>query len=213
VAFEMAQQLRRAGEEVSLLAVIDAAAPVEAGKRTALLEAADAGGEQLTRERLEEDGEEPALLARLAVEMASIGGIELPVSFEHLHSLPSREAQLEYVLEEAQRAEVLPREVGMNQALALVRSYRGRMRAEWRYEPQPYDGRVTLFRAEEPEAGAELLGPAMGWQELTARPVDVYDVPGAHARMVFEPYVSALAAALAKCLDEARAEDCAEVAG
>jgi amino acid adenylation domain-containing protein len=210
VAFEMAQQLRRAGEEVSLLAVIDAVAPVEAGKRAALLEAAAEGGEQLTPERLEADGEDPALLARLAVEMAGIGGLELSISFEHLRSLDTREAQLEYVLEEAKRAEVLPREVGMSRALSLVRSYRGRMRAAWRYEPRPYDGRVTLFRAAEPEAGLGPVSATMGWEELCSEPVETYDVPGPHARMVFEPHVSALAGALRGCLDGA--QDCAQVA-
>ncbi|MBV8857114.1 MAG: amino acid adenylation domain-containing protein, partial [Acidobacteria bacterium] len=220
VAFEMAQQLRRRGEEVALLAVIDANAPVEKDKRAALLAAVAADGGALTPGRLEDEGEDPELLARLAVEMAGIGGQELPLSFEELRALDSREAQLEYVLEAARQAEVLPREVGMEQALSLVRSYRARVRAAWRYEPRPYDGRVTLFRAAEAEPGSEPTSAAMGWEELTSAPVETFDVPGAHARMVFEPHVSALAEALRRCLDGAQltpaghyGEDRAPVAG
>ena len=71
------------------------------------------------------------------------------------------------------------------------------------YVPQPYGGRVTLFRATPP--GERLSGDkAVGWKELVTGELEIHEVPGTHLTMVFEPHARTLAAKLMRCLDRAR---------
>lgn len=65
-------------------------------------------------------------------------------------------------------------------------------RAMAAYQPQPYHGRVTLFRAR----GGPLFcshDPEMGWGKLAAGGVDVRVIPGSHLRLFEEPYIRYLA--------------------
>jgi amino acid adenylation domain-containing protein len=72
------------------------------------------------------------------------------------------------------------------------------------YVPQPYSGRITLFRTRR----YSLLGPfdpTMGWGELAAGGVEVKEVSGFHANVLQPPYVQRLAEQLkAACLGEAQ---------
>ena len=55
------------------------------------------------------------------------------------------------------------------------------------YQPRPYDGRLTVFRAQ------EAWGPSdLGWQATCGRKVDVEVVPGDHYSMIQEPQVEQL---------------------
>lgn len=67
------------------------------------------------------------------------------------------------------------------------------------YQPRPYSGRVTLFRAAIRSAG-EGDDPLFGWGRLAAGGVDVRDVPGSHVTMLNEPHVDQLAEQLGDCL-------------
>jgi thioesterase domain-containing protein/acyl carrier protein len=71
------------------------------------------------------------------------------------------------------------------------------------YIPQPYRGRITLFRTRR----YSLLGPfdpKMGWGELAAEGVDVKEITGFHANILQLPYVQRLANHLKASLDEAQ---------
>jgi len=70
------------------------------------------------------------------------------------------------------------------------------------YKPQPYSGRVTLFRS------ADFWGspddPSLGWNSIVGRGVNVHEVPGDH-RLFREPHVQVLAAQLRASLEQTQA--------
>ncbi|MBV9342744.1 MAG: non-ribosomal peptide synthetase, partial [Acidobacteria bacterium] len=67
------------------------------------------------------------------------------------------------------------------------------------YQPQPYEGRITLFFCTEraPETGCD---GQFGWGKLAAGGLEVYEIPGNHKTIFLEPNVDILAAALSTCL-------------
>lgn len=60
------------------------------------------------------------------------------------------------------------------------------------YQPKPYPGRITLFRARiQPLLRWEDF--ELGWRELATKGIDVRIVPGSHASILTEPHVRVLA--------------------
>jgi thioesterase domain-containing protein len=55
-------------------------------------------------------------------------------------------------------------------------------RAQLRYRPAPYDGRVLIFRSEEALEGP-LFARDFGWSDVVRGPIDVVACPGEHATM------------------------------
>jgi len=70
------------------------------------------------------------------------------------------------------------------------------------YTAQPYPGRVTLLRTPPPAAsvGHDYL---LGWGGLALEGVEVHDVPGDHEDMMKEPNVRVLAEKLSQCIQRA----------
>ncbi|MFY9528962.1 MAG: amino acid adenylation domain-containing protein [Candidatus Acidiferrales bacterium] len=66
------------------------------------------------------------------------------------------------------------------------------------YNPEPYPGRVALFRAD--TKSDEALS---GWRDVITGPVQAHVVPGTHLGMLADPSVQHLASRLAACIDEA----------
>jgi len=74
------------------------------------------------------------------------------------------------------------------------------LRAIRRYQPQPYPGRITFFRAQ----SRPLLRPdhpENGWRDLALAGLDITIIPGSHEGIFRPPHVSRLAAALAAQLN------------
>jgi amino acid adenylation domain-containing protein len=174
-AYEMARQLREAGEEVELLALIDAHAPAPAGAPS-------------------EDGD-LALLAAFAQDLG-VPLEELPVSVADARSM-SRQELLAGLVAQALRLGVLTPGVEAGRIEHLFRVFVAHNRARDRYTPGVYDGRVTLYRAagERPDDDATL-----GWGRLALDGVDIREVPGTHFTVVREPAVVELADRLAEDL-------------
>ncbi|HEX2189661.1 MAG TPA: amino acid adenylation domain-containing protein, partial [Longimicrobiaceae bacterium] len=174
VAFEMARRLCAAGEEVSLLALIDSWAPLDGNRPPAaddadllLLLAADLGVRA-----------EPGALAALHRELRALPGDARLTRFE------AWARRLDSTLPELDRA-------GLRRRLAV---YRAAADAVAAYRPGLYPGRVTLFRARgghRPEPD-----PRLRWRELTDRALDVREVEGSHHSIVVGADVEGLAAAL-----------------
>jgi thioesterase domain-containing protein len=143
IAWEMAQQLRAAGEEVGLLALFDTLAPGAAG---------------------EEEPDAAVLLAGLARDLAGLAGREIGIPIDRLRE-QGPEAGLEEILRLARQAGALPAGFGDGQAERLWRVYRANFRAVRAYEPRPFDGRLALFAARS-NPFLVSLGPALGWQRL-----------------------------------------------
>ena len=175
VAFEMACQLRAAGEAVALLAILEGYAPARFHQRIALLHPQRLlmfwrsmpywAEEYLARGATTVRRRGRAMLSQLAPAW-------LP--FDPL-SLPDWQLRLMGV-----------------QLVALQQ-----------YLPQAYDGTVTLFRVRRQTIGKVLLGsgdPALGWAKIAAA-VDLKMVEGAHRNMLVSPYVHDLAQQLKASLD------------
>jgi thioesterase domain-containing protein len=64
-------------------------------------------------------------------------------------------------------------------------------RAARSYQPLPYPGRFVLFRATEQAFFSEHL-PDLGWQSFAAGEFEVIDVPGSHLAILQQPGVSVL---------------------
>ena len=181
VAFEMAQQLKRQGQQVSLLALLDGGAP-ELACRFA---------------RIADDSEFLATIAR---------EIGLRVSAIDLRTMEAEE-QLRYVAGLVEKNLVLPEET-IPWLYREVQIFKARLRVAQNYEPQIYDGRLTMFRVsdldpEDAQFMQELFhDPTLGWSKLSTQPVDVYFIPGNHASIAREPSVTVLANVLKDCLSK-----------
>ncbi len=77
------------------------------------------------------------------------------------------------------------------------------IRALMKFNPKPYEGRVTLFRSRAHQLMSS-CDPYYGWSEFAQGGVTVKVVPGAHEKIVDEPNVKQLAAQLSQILDEAQ---------
>ena len=78
------------------------------------------------------------------------------------------------------------------------------------YRPQPYSGRVTLFRATKQPLDI-VPDQTMGWGPLLNGRLDIHEIPAHHQNIMIEPRVSLLAQQLAACVDRARGDRLSEL--
>lgn len=199
VAFEMARQLERSGEEVALLFLLDTWSP----------------GILRVLPEFEKDA---LLLSVIAKEIAMrAGNTDFEISATELEQLDG-DAQLSYVLDQLKTAGLvaqdLPEEIALSYGRQLMKGIRTRGAAWRNYRPSVYPGRITLLRCidQEPflynslaDAGADVEDPTAGWRGLSDEPVDIHFVPGYHERMMNEPTVGEVAKVLVQCLEIASA--------
>jgi thioesterase domain-containing protein len=160
IAIEMAQQLRRAGAQVSLVAMIDTLAPLAARR--------------------------PIPRWRKLVLMRHW-------SMQFFLDRASRrrkgregDALYAQALERVARGEHLPPE------LVEHHLFRNFVDAQSRYTPQPYDGDIVLFKANEAETQYLAAGPTLGWDEHVRGKIRVVEISGSHFSMMSEPGVTQL---------------------
>lgn len=78
--------------------------------------------------------------------------------------------------------------------------------ANLNYSPQIYPGRINLFFSIEKNYGSRYtIDPTLGWGKLAEKYLDIYPIPGTHLGMMQEPHVSVLAEKLKFCLDNSKA--------
>jgi amino acid adenylation domain-containing protein len=186
IAYEMAQQLRAAGEDVALLAMLDAPAP-----------------------RSREAGLTPASAWRLLKNAAY-----WPIDDQFFRmGWPARRARVQAKYramqtrlrrhggaQDSDTGDVRDR-LGLWAMQANARDYLERyVEMMQAYRPRPYDGAVTVLRARTLSLGFR-GAPDLGWRTL-AQGVTLRLIPGAHDTILKEPGVRRLAAALVECLDE-----------
>ena len=94
----------------------------------------------------------------------------------------SNELKLRYYLS---RGQALPHEL---RNLKLTNSF---LYAASQYQPQPYNGRIVLFSAEETAEVYLHAGVDRGWKKLLPNLI-VCQVPGNHDTMVLEPNVQVM---------------------
>jgi Thioesterase domains of type I polyketide synthases or non-ribosomal peptide synthetases len=192
VAFEMAQQLQNQGQEVALLAMLDSSAP---GTITDFDPA-----EHATK-----------LLADLTLDLISTRRNLTAVEHEKEHGVIygklsglDSDAQLHYVLERACKANVLPPNAGVDRVRYLLQIFRSNLIALSKYSPKIYAESIVLFRAG--DVTEQVSGPALGWQDLSAKPVEIHVIPGNHYTMLAKPNVQVLADELRNYLSHKEAQ-------
>ena len=182
VAYEAAQQLRAAGEEVALLALFDTMnwhrVPMTSWDNGFLL-----------LQRLIFHG---AVL--LETDSASRRGFLQGKLHDLRNRIPVWRGMLLSALKK--RSTDIP---SVSRTLAQV--WQANQEASNNYVPQPYPGEVTDFRPARQYRA--LSKPDLKWDHLARGGQRVVIVPGYPAAMLQEPYVANLAATLATCLDEA----------
>ena len=181
IAFEMAQQLHAAGHETELLALIDSSVPVAINPP--------------------EDESEAIFLASLLQDLGELFDKDLAISVEDLQLLSS-DGQLNRILQEAKRANLVPPELGVQQLRRLLQVFKANLQALSRYRPQSYLGRITFFQASE-QVPAVSPDPARYWGDLAAGGIEIHRIPGDHDAILREPQVQLLAEQLSADLNRA----------
>ncbi|HEU4454724.1 MAG TPA: amino acid adenylation domain-containing protein [Longimicrobium sp.] len=178
LAWEMARQLRAAGEEVALLALLDAGSPVP-------------------RESTAETLEPARILQRIIADLVGWGAASL-VKVDRIRRLPPREQALAAI-----RVVNLPKALPvtrLDEVLALTAVRAANLRAMLAYRPAPYAGHVTYVRT----AGSDRMFPREPglefWSALAAGGLTVHRVTGSHGTILHQPHVSLVASHLAAAI-------------
>jgi amino acid adenylation domain-containing protein/non-ribosomal peptide synthase protein (TIGR01720 family) len=209
VAYEMARQLELAGEEVGLVALIDAGAPGDGVAGAA----GDTGGI---------DG--ATLAAWFARDLGGQAGREVAIRAEELRPL-GREDRLHLLWQRARQAQVLPPDVAAAELDRHLDLFARNWQALLAYVPGPYRGRLDLLPAGDgdgghggPDAQAGAVrqsgaagqagdggrqDPVAAWTALAAGGAAVHRLPGDHYSILRPPHLAELAAALDACLSRA----------
>jgi thioesterase domain-containing protein len=182
VAFEMAQQLQAAGEEIALLVLFDAPNPARPPRPYKFIE------------RFKLCWHEASLIPRHARLRYFLRrgsdkiGASLSKGAEQIPRILSRPKHL--------AAEPLP---GDLRALHIQMIHNHMMKS---YRPRLYGGRITLLRAANPTGNYE-FSSHLGWSNVAKEGVEIYSIPGSHETMFLEPHVQVVAEKLAFCIEAA----------
>jgi aspartate racemase len=190
VAYEMAQQLTASGEQVLLVAALDARLPNLRPPRSsalAWLEAAMNFCWFVVDDLMEADRREVGARLRskatlLAGKLADVPGLGW--------MRPERQTDVR----DALGIPWVPKEFA-----ALIEHHYWSYRA---YQPRPYPGRVAVFRARTRPL-LRLSESDLGWSLMARGGVEVHTVRGSHSNMLREPNVRHLADAMRKAFDDA----------
>jgi thioesterase domain-containing protein len=80
----------------------------------------------------------------------------------------------------------------------IGRAYWAAQRARLAYHPEPYDGPITMFRAESQPRG--MHDPSLGWAELAPGGLEIIEVGGTHVSIMAGTRLAALAKAIMQAL-------------
>lgn len=181
VAYEIARQLVERGEKVGLLALLDTY-------------------------NLRESWFRPApkylrLLSRLPVHKQELKQRSFGGKLQYTWTILSKSFEKSERQAPASNSQLNLDTIAVEAAYAQVMK---------NYHPQPYAGKITLFRAtHQPEKYFNLVSvkidKLLGWEKLASN-IATYDLPSNHFDLVFEPYVQSLAQGLQTYLDITQAD-------
>ncbi|MBN3924182.1 non-ribosomal peptide synthetase [Nostoc sp. NMS4] len=205
VAFEMAQQLQKSGEEVALLALLDTLAPIP--------------------------GNIPSLGSGFKFMLTTVARYIWPFFLDYfyliiaiaknqINSLTSQltnfnkivqfQANLfsHFILKEDATVNIIPEESKLRllSELAIrpmLRVFYANSQAVLNYVPKAYPKRINLFRTNVQSSIAK-EDPSMGWDQLTVGRTEIHHIPGNHLTMLRKPHIQILAAQLRACIEKAQ---------
>jgi phthiocerol/phenolphthiocerol synthesis type-I polyketide synthase E len=184
VAFEMANQLNQQGQQVDLLAIIDAVAPKQ--------HAANVNDANLWKE--------------IEFVLEGLYGHSLELSPEVLNSLES-DAQLEYFAKCVQTAQLFP-SADFDQLCRILQVHRNDLLMAMAYQPhQLYSQQITCFISSKTENSlGNFHNGDLGWHKFTTKAPIIQSVPGDHFTMLTHPHVEVLATQLGTALEASNIE-------
>ncbi|NOK20440.1 non-ribosomal peptide synthetase, partial [Corallococcus carmarthensis] len=174
IAYEMAHQLREAGETVELVAMIDSYVPE-------------------TVPDTEPNLDRTLAVGLFAQDLMGVSLADLDVDTAELATLEP-EAALAKVLEASARTGALPPGVDAANATALFQVFEANLEAARRYHPPAMDQRVLRIQADDTGTGDG------GWTALVGDRLESHRLPGTHYTLLREPVVQTVAELLAKAL-------------
>jgi amino acid adenylation domain-containing protein len=178
VVYEIAQQLEKMGQKVSLLAIIDFAAPGAYKRLTVQQQLFQHWKNSLTHG------------TTYVKEKVSR---QLKFRLDRLRALFKRRMK-------DKKPEINSRayfESRLRQIEAL------HLKTLTDYQFKEYSGKITFFRSDTPPDNVgDVWEPDRGWTKFAKGGLEIYDVPGKHFNIFAEPYVQVLAKQFKHCLDE-----------
>jgi amino acid adenylation domain-containing protein len=200
IAFEMAQQLRRQGDEVGLLAIIDSDIADAHVRAKALEEGIDLGDAGIVKE----------LIRRYKANMTDHSELIIPDDFEQRNP----DEQSRYIVEIGKKMKVIPSDASYEEIQKYIRMYRANGYITSLYVPQDYQDCINYFSSSEPTKHTSLSdeleyetvllsqkGHLRRWHELAKGGMEVSHIPGNHFDIIEEPSVQVLAKELKSCID------------
>mgnify|MGYP002778537453 CR=1 FL=1 len=202
VAYEIAQQLHQAGEQVSLLAILDTTAPISSNRVSLgdslkfLLTTVPRSIYpffldywSLIRERIAVSKNDNSDRLRTSIPISATK--KIMTSHAWLSSL-----------ERATISHLMPQEAVLRMLdeltiHRLMKIFSANSRATLKYVPQPYPQAIALFRTKSQRKSPDLT---LGWSQLATSGVQVHCIPGNHLTMLQKPHVHALAEHLGRYL-------------
>ncbi len=189
-AFEMARQLRMAGEEVGLLALLDTGTPdypkvlpTTTAFRSKLYEMIRRIQHHRDSLKAFDTAEKKAYI----VEKLKKVRLKYRRKVNDLHKKAMRR-----FYQKTKGAEAIP------QNYIQIEDQIGK--AGVNYAPPVYEGKMTLFRATNQPLGI-VEDATLGWARYIDGEIEIHEVPGHHGSIVAEPYVKTLAVKLTNCLE------------
>ena len=170
VAFEMATQLLRHGEEVAMLAMLDSPAPVKSEQTVEI-----------------DDYDDVKILVDFAIDMARSAGKNLSGSVEQLQGFTLDE-QLNYFLEQARIVNLLPLDFEIQQLRPLLKVFKSNVLALQSYVPQVYPNRMIYFQATD-EVSNSFYNPTLFWAKISCNPVEIITIPSNHYTIITKPHI------------------------
>ena len=164
LAYEIAQNLLRIGEQIDGLFLIDTADPAKLPKHEL------------------EDSEVLAYLLKVAV--------NIPDGLDDLKQLLPDE-QIRYFIERAKKVNKLFPTVSLAEAQQILKLSRINLNALAHYRPKPIACKITLFLALEQGEGVLETGD-LPWMQLAQPGSAVHHIPGNHITMNFMPHVQVM---------------------
>ncbi len=202
VAFEMAQQLQSSGDEVALLAVLDAVAPV-AGNKPSLGDSLRFLFTTVVRYIWPFFLDYFYLMTAPNKNRVDSSNSRFP-SFNQFVQWFRTNLFSHFNLEEVALANLISQESKSRILRELtirpmLRIFRANSQATLGYVPQVYPKRITLFKTSVQLRIAD--DPSMGWGKLASEGVEIHLIPGNHLTMLRKPHVQVLAEQLRACID------------
>jgi amino acid adenylation domain-containing protein len=228
VALEIAHRLRQQGQEVALLTLIDAPAPLPGVKSKRVYTTAI----EHTRDAL--------WLAGLSKLVATYFKQDRMLTYTELDAAGDDE-QFEMLLRQFREVDFVPPDTQSDLVRNFFRVTQANFHAAWGYSLAKYDGRVAIFQSSTrfgmlPDGARMALAkivlrlivtrpglmlssffdalkdlrailsrrndPSKGWNSFDCQGVDEFKVSGNHVTMLTQPHVKELAKAISKAIEE-----------